>query len=35
MKAGQASTRKNDCGDNGFFGVYQLRFHPCRKGAKK
>ena len=31
MEAEQASTRKNDCGDNGFFGVYQLRFHPCEK----
>lgn len=28
MEAGQEDTRKRDCGDNGFFGVYQLQFHP-------
>jgi hypothetical protein len=29
MEAGQEDTRKRDCPDNGFFGVYNLRFHPA------
>ena len=29
MEASQKDTRTNDCPDNGFFGVYQLQFHPC------
>jgi hypothetical protein len=28
MEAAQDATRKNDCPDNGFFGVYNLAFHP-------
>jgi hypothetical protein len=28
MEAAQADTRKRDCPDNGFFGVYNLKFHP-------
>lgn len=24
-----AESRKNDCPDNGFFGIYNLTFHPC------
>ena len=28
MEAAQESTRKRDCPDRGFFGVYNLRFHP-------
>jgi hypothetical protein len=27
MEAAQEDTRKRDCPDNGFFGVYNLRFH--------
>ena len=27
MEASQESTRNHDCPDNGFFGVYNLRFH--------
>jgi len=27
MEANQANTRKNDCPDNGFFGIYSLKFH--------
>jgi hypothetical protein len=29
MEAAQEDTRKRDCPDNGFFGVYNLRFHPA------
>jgi hypothetical protein len=29
MEATQEDTRKRDCFDNGFFGVYNLAFHPC------
>ena len=29
MEAAQEATRKRDCPDNGFFGVYNLKFHPC------
>lgn len=28
MEAAQEDTRKRDCPDNGFFGVYNLKFHP-------
>jgi hypothetical protein len=28
MESAQESTRKRDCPDNGFFGVYNLAFHP-------
>jgi len=28
MVAAQEDTRKRDCPDRGFFGVYNLRFHP-------
>jgi len=28
MEENQANTRKNDCPDNGFFGVYNVKFHP-------
>ena len=28
MQAAQEDTRKRDCPDNGFFGVYNLKFHP-------
>jgi hypothetical protein len=28
MEAAQEDTRKRDCADNGFFGVYNLAFHP-------
>jgi hypothetical protein len=28
MEATQEDTRKRDCADNGFFGVYNLAFHP-------
>jgi hypothetical protein len=27
MQAEQENTRKHDCPDNGFFGVYNLKFH--------
>lgn len=27
MQAEQENTRKRDCPDNGFFGVYNLKFH--------
>lgn len=29
MQATQEDTRKRDCPDNGFFGVYNLKFHPA------
>jgi hypothetical protein len=29
MEAAQEDTRKRDCPDNGFFGIYNLKFHPC------
>ena len=29
MQASEADTRKRDCPDNGFFGVYNLQFHPA------
>jgi hypothetical protein len=29
MQSAQEDTRKRDCFDNGFFGVYNLAFHPC------
>jgi hypothetical protein len=29
MEAAQEDTRKRDCPDNGFFGVYNLTFHPA------
>jgi hypothetical protein len=29
MVAAQENTRKRDCPDNGFFGVYNLNFHPA------
>ena len=29
MVAAQENTRKCDCPDNGFFGVYNLKFHPA------
>ena len=28
MQEAVEDTRKRDCPDNGFFGVYQLSFHP-------
>ena len=28
MESAQEDTRKGDCPDNGFFGVYNLKFHP-------
>jgi hypothetical protein len=28
MEGAQESTRTRDCPDRGFFGVYNLRFHP-------
>ena len=28
MQSAQEDTRKRDCPDNGFFGVYNLKFHP-------
>jgi len=28
MEAAQEDTRQRDCPDNGFFGVYNLAFHP-------
>ena len=28
MEMQQESTRARDCPDNGFFGVYNLAFHP-------
>lgn len=28
MESAQEDTRKRDCPDNGFFGVYGLAFHP-------
>ena len=27
MESAQDNTRKRDCPDNGFFGVYNLKFH--------
>jgi len=27
MESAQEDTRKRDCPDNGFFGVYNLKFH--------
>ena len=27
----QESTRTNDCPDNGFFGIYNLKFTPKKK----
>lgn len=29
MQEAVEDTRKRDCPDNGFFGVYQLSFHPA------
>ena len=29
MVAAQENTRKRGCPDNGFFGVYNLKFHPA------
>jgi hypothetical protein len=29
MVEAQENTRKRDCPDNGFFGVYNLNFHPA------
>lgn len=29
MEAAQEDTRKRDCPDNGFFGVYNLQFHAA------
>lgn len=31
MEANVENTRKNDCPDNGFYGVYNLVFHPLKK----
>ncbi len=28
MEAAQDRTRMRDCPDNGFYGVYNLKFHP-------
>jgi len=28
MEKAQEGTRQRDCPDNGFFGVYNLSFHP-------
>jgi hypothetical protein len=28
MQSAQEGTRQRDCPDNGFFGVYNLSFHP-------
>ena len=28
MESAQEDTRKRDCPDNGFFGVYNLTFYP-------
>lgn len=29
LQSGAAATRKNDCPDNGFYGLYNLQFKPC------
>jgi hypothetical protein len=30
MQAAQEESRRNDCPDRGFYGVYNLRFHPAK-----
>lgn len=31
LETNQESTRERDCPDNGFFGVYNLKFTPKKK----
>jgi hypothetical protein len=30
IKLGEEDSKKNDCPDNGFFGIYNLTFHPIK-----